>query len=106
MKELITKKEQGYIHLVNDLTKDMDEYLIPEIKNLKYCGNTYIYDHSIDGVNWAIRFPGATRGGIKVDKDMTITDIRICKDIDSIYLPETLDMLKEKYIGAKLVIIR
>ena len=42
MEELITKKEAGYLHLVNDLTKELDTYLD---FSQKYDLNNYIYEH-------------------------------------------------------------
>ncbi|KQC91323.1 hypothetical protein [Clostridium perfringens] len=106
IKELITKKEKGDIYLTNDLTREIDNYLKDDYRNDKYdIFNTYIYDHSIDGVNWAIRYPGATRGGISVDKNMIITDIRLNTNEDSIYKSEVKTILN-KYIGMKLIIIK
>lgn len=106
IKELITKKEKGDIHLTNNLTREIDGYLKDEYKNDKYdIFNTYIYDRSIDGINWAIRYPGATRGGISVNENMIITDIRLNIGLDSIYKSEVKGILN-KYIGMKLVIIK
>lgn len=99
MKELITKKEKGYSNLVNDLTKELDDYLD---FNLKYKLNNYIYDHPFDN-SWPIRYPGATRGGIRVDENNIITDIVLYEDSDDIYKKNVRDILS-KYIGMKLVV--
>ena len=101
MRELITKKEKEYLHLVNDLTKELDEYL--DI-NEEYRLNNYIYDHPFNN-SWPIRYPGATRGGIRVDKNNIITDIVLYTDSDDIYKENVRDIL-DKYIGMKLVVIK
>ena len=98
MKELITKKEE-YHDLTNDLTREMDSYLKYECEGFA----TYIYSHSLDGKNWLIRYPGATRGGIEVDENMIIKSIKLGEQ-GSIYKPEVKDIL-EKYIGMKLIIV-
>lgn len=99
MKELITKKEKGYLHLVNDLTKELDDYLLI---NETYKINNYIYDHPFDN-SWPIRYPGATRGGIRVDENNIITDIVLYEDSDDIYKKNVREILS-KYIGMKLVV--
>lgn len=101
MEELITKKEEGYLHLVNDLTKELDTYLD---FSQKYDLNNYIYEHPFNN-SWPIRYPGATRGGIRVDENNIITDIVLYKDSDDIYKENVRDIL-EKYIGMKLVVIK
>jgi hypothetical protein len=100
MTELITKKDE-YIEPTNDLTREMDSYLKHENKYMQ----TYIYDHSLTGKTWAIRYPGATRGHIEVDENNIIKDIVLYKDsynTDKIYKDDVRSCF-EKYIGFKLV---
>lgn len=102
IEDLVTSMEDGFF-LVNDLTKEMDKYLKDKTNPL-WC--TYVYDHALGNPSsWPIRYPGATRGGIVVDKDMIIQDVRISKDSCGIYLPEVHEVVK-KYIGRRLVIVK
>lgn len=107
MKELITKVDE-YIHLTNDLTREMDSYLIPklkEIKEQKGFGATYFYDTPFEN-KWLFRYPGATRGNVEVDNNMIIKKITLYNDgyhTDGIYEPKVRECF-EKYIGMKLVI--
>lgn len=103
MTELIAKKDE-YIEYTNDLTRDMDSYLKRPNEHMQ----TYIYDHSLTGKTWAIRYPGATRGHIEVDENNIITDIVLYKDsyrTDKIYKEEVWSCF-EKYIGMKFVMIK
>lgn len=100
MKELITKIDE-YINYTNDLTREMDSYLKRPNKYMQ----TYIYNHSLNGETYAIRYPGATRGHIKIDKNNRITDIVLYHDnynTDKIYKNDIRECFK-KYIGMKLV---
>ncbi|MGU8835825.1 hypothetical protein ACV3UL_16250 [Clostridium perfringens] len=107
-KFLITKrKHDGQCR--NELTKEMDEYLVDEIKELTYCGSTYIYDSprtlSNGRIGYGLRFPGATRGSIELDDNMVIQKIWLYRDeygTDKIY-KKGIDEIFEKYIGMKLV---
>lgn len=106
MKELITKVDE-YIYLTNDLTREMDTYLIPKLKSLreKGYGATYFYENPIKN-KWLFRYPGATRGNVEVDKNMIIKNITLYDDeyhTDDIYEPNVRNCF-EKYIGMKLVI--
>lgn len=103
MKYLITTYEQR--EWVNDLTKEMDNYLLGEWTR-RYC--TYMYRPDKETEKYfGIRFPGATRGHIEVDENMIIKDIKLytdtCFDIHILYDKKVLDILP-KYIGMKLVI--
>lgn len=106
IRKLITKKEKSY-GLTNDLTREMDSYLIDTIKELEYIGSTYIcYEIPINN-KWAIRFPGATRGHLEVDDNMIIIDIKLYDDnynTDKIYKNNVRECF-DKYIGMKLEII-
>lgn len=104
-KELITKIDE-YINPTNDLTREMDTYLIEKIKKLKHVGQTYLYDHPF-GKHWPIRFPGATRGHIEVDENDIIQDIKLYTsgNTDGIYNFNVRDCF-EKYIGMKLVVLK
>lgn len=107
MKELITKVDE-YINLTNDFTRELDNYLIPELKKLKEekdYGATYIYENPF-GNKWLFRYPGATRGNLEVDDNMIIKNITLYNDgcnTDSIYEPNVKDCF-QKYIGMKLEI--
>lgn len=102
MQELITKIDE-YIHHTNDLTREMDTYLHHIYPHM----NTYIYDHSLTGESWSIRYPGATRGCILIDKNNIITDIILNNDgyTEKIYKQEVKDCFK-KFIGMKFVLVK
>lgn len=108
--DLITKKyfedddlDETY---VNDLTKNMDLYLVDNKKdiydNLEWY--TYIYSNHKINNSYAIRFPGATRGHIEVSPDNIITKIVLYKNYGThkIYKENVEDCFKQ-YIGMKLV---
>lgn len=106
MNKLVTKRCRR--DLVNDLTREMDTY----VEYPSDIFNTYILDDSFEysdgSLGYAIRYPGATRGQITVDRDMIITDIKLYKDetrTHLMYLPEVEECFK-KYIGMELVINR
>lgn len=67
---LITQKSGD--DYINDLTREMDKYIIFQPK---YGSTTYIYGNDINKNRMAIRFPGATRGGIELDENRVITSI-------------------------------
>ena len=86
----------------NEITKELDKYLL--YSNSPYCFDTYIiaYDTGL----WSIRFPGATRGHIRVDDSMIITEIKLYDDTafgDKIgcYKREAIDVVR-RFIGTKL----
>lgn len=104
MKELLTKlRTLGH---VNDLTKEMDNYL----KHGTDRFYTYLFEADnptirSDKLYIAIRYPGATRGHIEIDKNYIITDIKLYNDacrLPNIYSDEILHCF-EKYIGMKIV---
>ena len=97
MKQLLFKKKR--FDYVCELTEDMDKYIKFENPTIF---NTYIYNDKIDKY-WLIRFPGATRGRITVDENEVITNIEIYRDENNIYKEETENILREKYIGYKIV---
>lgn len=107
MKELITKKDEYFYH-TNDLTREMDDYLVLDEVYKEYA-KTYIRvskDNPFNDHRLAIRHPGATRGEICFDDNMIITNIELYDDeyhTDEIYRPEVREIFK-KYIGTKLVI--
>lgn len=91
---------------VNDLTKEMDSYFTN--KEHSRIWRTYLYEPQKASDNcYVIRVPGATRGGIYVDKKMIIKDIRLCEDTcfikSNLYSRDILKIFK-KYIGMELVI--
>lgn len=100
MKELITVKKRS--QYTNDLTREMDTY----IRFKSVCSfNTYIYDKYKD--MYPIRYPGATRGHVKVDEDDIIVDIVLYKgedyDTSEIYESNVEECFK-KYIGMRFAI--
>ena len=103
MNELITTYE--YRDGVNDLTRELDKYLIGEWLPFWH---TYIYEPDREtSKHFGIRFPGATRGHIEVDENMIIKDIRLyndtCFETHHLYKKDVLEILS-KYIGMKLII--
>lgn len=97
--------------LVNDLTKEMDKYLLWDKEDgPPFPAHTYIYDdiryhrkvNQDRSRDWGIRFPGATRGCIKTDKHNIITSIWLSEETGNIYKPEVVECF-EKYIGKRLV---
>ena len=100
MQDLITiKKRSDYI---NNLTKEMDTYL--KYKS-PYTFGTYLCG-KYQG-RCAIRYPGATRGHIKVDENEVIIEIVLYKgenyDTSEIY-ESNVEECFEKYIGMRIVI--
>ena len=94
MKNLLTVIEKR--DYVNDFTKELDTILKHKVEGVNF--NTYLYPYSDD--IWVFRYPGATRGHIKIDDNDIITDIKIYEDTN-IYKPEAEEICK-KYIGYKL----
>lgn len=100
IKELLTKREGRLGYLINDLTKEIDNYL--KYKDEKYPSETYIHDKYKD--MWPIRYPGATRGHIKVSENDIILEIKLYEDSDGIYKHEVRECF-DKYIGMKFVLV-
>lgn len=102
---LITTKYLDDMY-VNELTKDMDSYLVDNkidiFKNLEWF--TYIYSNYKINNLYPIRFPGATRGHIETSSDNNITKIVLYKKYGThkIYKDNIEDCFK-KYIGMKIV---
>lgn len=96
--ELILKKRR-YGHYTSALTKIMDDNLIYPYNNVIF--STYIYETKIDNF-WLLRFPGGTRGCIKVDENEIIQDISIYEDCN-IYTKGLEEKLKDKFLGMKIV---
>ena len=89
----------------NDLTREMDDYLTVARDSVF---KTYIYKNAQKDENdnkfYAIRYPGATRGHIKTNKENIILEIKLYDDYnDSIYKKEVIDIF-DKYIGMQLII--
>lgn len=88
--------------LTNVITLELDKHLIFE-SNLSL--KNYIYNEKFKD-SYAIRYPGATRGHIKVDENNIITEIKIYHDkyrTDKIY-KDTIDKALEKFIGFEFVV--
>lgn len=101
MGELITIKNE-YIYKTNDLTREMDNYLIKSIDSTRL--KTYIYDYFFEeSMCYAIRFPGATRGFIRINEENIIKEIKLYDDLKEIYENDVINCFR-KYIGMKLII--
>ena len=103
------------LHNKNNLLKDqwyglitdtINEYLYENIKSIVdkgYCNGTYIVKYDTNLLS--IRFPGATRGYIKLDNDI-ITEIKFysdtCSGIIGVYVDKVKDSCN-KYIGCKII---
>lgn len=85
-------------HFENDLTKELDTYLTEQNK----LWTNYIYSTPM-GDTFLIRYPGATRGYIKVDGNMVIKEVVLYESTNDIYKPE-VDKCLNKYLGMKIVI--
>lgn len=97
IKELVTEAKE-YIHLTNDLTREMGKY----VKNPTDLFNVYIYDHPF-GNDWLIRYPGQTIGKITVNKEGLILNINLYKS-DFEPLNREVTKIFKKYVGMKLVV--
>lgn len=99
MEELITARKE-YRDYTNDLTREMDSYLCNHVDSFR----TYIYDTPFNNT-WAIRYPGATRGHIKLDENNIIKEIVLYKNYNShtIY-KDNIEECFSKYIGMKFII--
>ena len=98
MRELITTKlnKGNSKYFTNELIEEIDKHLIFErINNLQ----TYILGDKPYNSYYAIRYPGATRGGIKVDENNVITHIVI---EEGFYKESVQEGVKE-FIGCKIV---
>ena len=98
-----------------EVTEFIDKYLISEVdKNMMeqgYCLGTYLWglEQYDDFKGTVIRFPGATRGHIKLDDDNVITDIKFYEDtcfgegiLDSLYDKKIENDIKI-FLGKKLI---
>jgi len=107
MMELITiKKYENCDELINELTREMDGYLLPNhTEHLKPSGGTYLCSGNCKN-NYAIRYLGATRGYIEVDDENIIQDIVLYdtayKNCVKCYFENVKDIIK-KYTGAKFL---
>lgn len=62
-------------HFTNELTDFLDEHMINEVhKDYLGVGN---YCMELDEKHIAIRYPGATRGGIEVDENNVVVNVRL-----------------------------
>lgn len=129
MKIIINPKMYGSDEGYCELTQIMDKYIIHSFGDFK----TYLYDPEyylqknangkyvkrflddeteVDSISVPIRYPGATRGHIKVDLDGIIEDIQLYDDtcfgagrLEPLYKRAVLEELK-KYIGYKVEIVK
>jgi hypothetical protein len=109
--ELITKtKQPNDLQWFNDLTDEMDKHLLPcweESLKKGYTFGTYIYEPTRRENGMAIRFPGATRGHIEIDKNMVITNIVL---YDTAFehgiacYKKSVEEAVKKFIGAKIIL--
>lgn len=97
------------IEVRNDLTKKFDEHLVDELKKIieeGYCKGTYIFytERDYQDKSLAIRFPGATRGGIFIDSDDIITRIELITEtcFDHHCYKESLKSIIPELLGTQL----
>ena len=96
MKILHNKSMNMYLDMFeNNLTKELDMYLKDKVDSF----NIYIYNTKILDT-YPIRYPGLTIGGITVDENNIITNIKMNNDI---FKQDIADILN-KYMGDKFVI--
>jgi hypothetical protein len=105
MIDLITDlkyKNLGIHDYVNDLTREIDKHLKGKEWPEFWC--TYIDGDVPNAHGWySLRYPGATRGGIKVNEDNIIEKIEFFKDITFIY-DDSVEEAVKKFIGCKIII--
>lgn len=88
-------------YYINALTKEMDRHVIDELSEYDY---TYIYGDKPDEFGrYPLRFPGATRGAIRVNKDNIIEEIEFCKETSYIYKDSVKEAVK-KFVGCRIII--
>ena len=106
--ELITTYNYAMSEWTNAMTDEMDSLMLDSLKPyIKYGGSTYLCGYVENGT-MALRFPGATRGGIDFNEEGIITEVRLYKDKmamdNQCYKPEAYEAIK-KYLGAKLIFV-
>lgn len=104
--ELITIYDDGMNEYKNEITNELDENVLGDsLLSIKWGGGSYLYGDKEDG-RLAIRFPGATRGGLSFNEEGIITDIMLYKDKPArsvqCYKEEVYELIK-KYVGAKMI---
>lgn len=115
MKEILLKKK-GIFHeksLLKEYTCEITEFIDSEVAcGLPLCNEHttcrhYILDcrDTYDGYTLAIRFPGFTLGSIIIDDNHIIKDISLDneREVKNHYNSNKINLLKEKYIGCKLI---
>ena len=83
-------------HLVNELTIAIDKFL-----NREHTEGFFTYLYPFNQNTYAIRFPGATRGHVKVTSIGVITEVKIYDT--KLYKPEVNDYVK-KFIGRRIML--
>lgn len=93
-----------------ELTNEMNQYLKHADKVLegrKFFG-TYLFDYGDrkefddqEGYIYSIRVPGATRGGVFLDTNNIIVEIRLDKEQCSCFKETVYDAV-QKYVGYKI----
>ena len=105
--ELVSVRQPFSSSYTNNMTQEFDQHLTDEWKEIDIF-NTYITKprETHGRLHCAIRFPGATRGTIWLDNDMSIAEINVYQDTGigkhGCYKRSILDV-KDKYVGAQLV---
>lgn len=93
------------IKYYSEITDICDKYLNGKAKSISNdlnLANYIMHWGTYNGItDWVIRFPGATRGRIVIDKNDIIKEICIYDDTNDIY-EEGLDDELQKFIGSKL----
>lgn len=88
--------------IVNDFTRELDKCTKGETQG---AFSNYIYAERIKrGENKflvSFRYPGATMGHLELDRNNTITDIKLYQDSKEIY-KNNVEQVMQKFIGYRL----
>lgn len=93
---MVTHRVYDGNHLVNELTIAVDKFL-----NEKRTTGFFTYLYPFNQNTYAIRFPGATRGHVKVTSIGVITEVKIYDT--KLYNPNVNDYVK-KFIGRRIML--
>lgn len=85
--------------IYNELTEYMDELMI---RTTKYKFETYILDEVFKGA-MAIRVPGITLGGIKINEKNEVIEVEIFEDVLSKFKDKKVsEILTKEFKGFKI----
>ena len=102
------------VELYGPITLRMDDFLSPALQqflkeNPQAKGTYLLKEPLVDSeFDYVIRFPGATRGSISVNREGIIQDIEFLQETCfsarlGIYGPEMAKAIREEFIGIKLI---